>query len=638
MFVKNTLNHRHVTIGLYSVIGFIIALIYPFYALGMPKVLSPDEIFAIQKAAGKDYAINGLQADNPAEGWKIRFQANTVEIIPKSNLAKPALKLGFSRVGSSQKLHDLPVISRKMNGNRASYQRGLVEEWYINGPLGLEQGFVITRSFGKDLVLELNSSWAVKNQGNTISLSDGEQQWQLRALQAVDATGRKLPSAMKVEKGKIRFEVATNDALFPITIDPILSGSAPLTPADQAPFLGFGRSVAMSGDGKTAVLGTDKNAAYIYTRSASGWVQAQKLDKPGKLNCNANGSYFGWTAALSNDGKTIMVSASGILTLFSGIIPINYRYSCKELPVYVKKGKKWVLDKLITAPGVSNDALFGSSIAIAKNGKSAIVGAESTLCGDNVSRCGAVYLFERNKKRWKNQKAIVHNETYAPTRGYFGATTAISGDGQWALVGAPAGDSAWLLKKLSPKKGNWTLIQALRSPIGRLTKDFGSAVTLSAGGDRALISAESATNDIDCNGDFRDCGAVYSFVRQGDLLALESTFTAVDSSSFNSFGESLAMSAGGDRAVIGASGANCDFGNCGGVYLFNRSGPTWVQDNRTTGPIAGIVGPFGGNNGGRFGENVALSSDGKKLLAGAREDDCTLGEDCGFAYAYDLTP
>jgi FG-GAP repeat len=630
--------NRHVTIGLYSVIGFIIAFMYPVYALAIPKTLSPDEIFEIQKAAGKDYAIESSQADNPAQGWKIRFEANTVEITPKSNRATPVLQLGLSRVGSSQQLHNLPVIHRKMSGNLASYLRGPVEEWYVNGPLGLEQGFVVARPFGRDLVVELNSSWAVKNQGNTIQLSDGERQWQLGALQAVDATGRKLPSAMKAEMGKIRLEVATSNARFPVTIDPILSGSAPLTPTDQAPFLGFGRSVAMSGDGKTVVVGTDKNAAYIYTRSASGWVQTQKLDKPGKLNCNGNGSYFGWTAALSNDGKTIMVSASGILRLFSGIIPINYRYSCKELPVYAKKGKKWVLEKLITAPSVSNDALFGSSIAIAKNGKSAIVGAEGTLCADNVNQCGAVYLFERKGKRWKNQKAIVNNETYAPTRGYFGATTAISANGQWALVGVPAGDSAWLLKKLPPKRGGWTIAQALKSPIGRLTKDFGSAVAVSANGDRALISAESATNDIDCNGDFRDCGAVYSFVRQGELLALESSFTAVDSSSFNSFGESLAMSANGDRAVIGASGANCDFGNCGGVYLFNRSGSTWVQDSRTTGPIAGIVGPFGGNNGGRFGENAALSSDGKKLLVGAREDDCALGEDCGFAYAYDLSP
>jgi hypothetical protein len=93
--------NRHVTSGIYSVIGFIITLMYPVYALGMAKILSPDEISEIQKAAGKDYAIESSQADNPAQGWKIRFEANTVEITPKSNRATPVLQLGLSRVGSS---------------------------------------------------------------------------------------------------------------------------------------------------------------------------------------------------------------------------------------------------------------------------------------------------------------------------------------------------------------------------------------------------------------------------------------------------------------------------------------------------------------------------------------------------------
>ncbi len=415
---------------------------------------------------------------------------------------------------------------------------------------------------------------------------------------------------------------------------PYLTKKATLVASDQSAFLGFGRSVAISGDGNVAIIGSDNNVAYIFKRNKlGGWTQAQKLVKPSNLRCNSNGSWFGWSVALSEDGSTAMVGASGIFVFYSGFIPIHLFYSCSDLPVYKKQGSQWVLEKILTAPSVTTGDLFGSSVSLSQDGNRAIVGAQLTKCAANTDRCGAAYLFERGVNGWANSKKFVGATTYDIQSGFFGATTAMSADGLWALVGAPGGDTAWVFQDQITSTG-WKKIQTIKFPASRLTKDFGTALALSATGTRAVISAESTTNVADCKGDFNDCGAAYSFVRQGTQWNSESVFTATDSHSYNYFGESLALSADGKRVVVGTSSADCVNGNCGAAYLLDRVGTAWVQRGRVTGPTAGTG---GSDLGGNFGGAVSMDQAGSNLLVAARRDNCVAGKECGKVYYYELT-
>lgn len=419
-----------------------------------------------------------------------------------------------------------------------------------------------------------------------------------------------------------------------LAAEPYLIKKTTLVPSDESAFLGFGRSVSISGDGNTAIIGTDNNAAYIFKRnSMGGWTQTQKLVKPNNLRCNSNGSWFGWSVALSKDGSTAMVGASGIFVFYSGFIPIHLFYSCSDLPVYKKQGSQWVLEKILTAPSVTTGDHFGSSVSLSQDGNRAIVGAQLTKCAANTNRCGAVYVFERGINGWTNPKKFVGPTTYDIQSGFFGATTAISADGLWALVGAPGGDTAWVFQRQAAPAG-WKKMQTIKFPATRLTKDFGTAMVLSATGARAVISAESTTNVTDCTGDFNDCGAAYSFVRQGTLWNSESVFTAADSHSFNYFGESLTLSADGKRVVVGTSSADCVNGNCGAAYLFDRVGTAWVQRGRVTGPSAGTGGT---DLGGDFGGAVSMDQAGLNLLVAAHQDNCAAGKECGKVYHYELT-
>ncbi|MBK8816965.1 MAG: hypothetical protein IPN42_16290 [Methylococcaceae bacterium] len=589
-------------------------------------------IAKIQRDAGAEYALHGIQGRNPALDWRLQFHDDGVDIAEAKSNSERSLRIKLSRIGNAQHLVDLKSIKPEISKNRVSYRHPTVEEWYINGPLGLEQGFNVPHSMGNELVIELSTSWAAQSQGNAIELSEGDNRWYFGSLYAMDSTGKTLPSSMKVENGRIKLEVSTRHARFPIVIDPIITKKTTLAANDQTPFLGFGRSIALSSDGNTAVIGSDGNAAYIYKRTATGWALAQKLIKPTTLRCNStNPAWFGWSVAISKDGSTVMVGSSGIFTLYiGGFIPVPVFHSCGDLPVYRKQGTQWVLEKLLSTPNVSVDDMFGSSVSLSHDGNRAIVGAQLTKCTSIADICGAAYIFERGTNGWTSPKRFVSTTTYDASQGYFGATTAISGDGLWAFVGAPGGDTAWAFQRLAAPTG-WKQIQAIKFAPTRLTKDFGTALAMSAIGDRAVITAESTTNISDCKGDYNDCGAAYSFIRQGAIWKFESVFTATDSHSFNYFGESITMSGDGKRVVVGTNSADCVNGNCGAAYLFDRIGTTWVQQGRVTGPSAGLGGT---DLGGDFGGAVSIAYTGLSFLVAARRDNCVAGKECGKVYHY----
>lgn len=405
---------------------------------------------------------------------------------------------------------------------------------------------------------------------------------------------------------------------------------ATLTAADQTKFLGFGRSIALSGDGNTALIGSDDNAAYIFKRNNSTWTQVQKITKPKNLHCNNNGSWFGWSAALSHDGSTAMIGASGIFVYYSGFIPIYLFYSCSELPVYIKKNDHWVLEKLLTTADMDTQALFGASLALSGNGNTAVIGAQLTQCAANTETCGGAYFFERGATGWELRKSFRSTKINDVQGGFFGDTTAISADGLSALVGARAGNSVWAFTR---QANGWKQSQKISLPANQKAYAFGTALALSATGNRAIITAESASGPLNCKGDFSDCGAAFVYKRQASTWALETRFTANDAHDNNYFGESVALSADGKRAVIGTSNADCREGNCGAAYVFDWNGLAWLQRGRTTGPSAGLGGyDLGGN----FGGSVVLTPDGLKMLVAARQENCPAGKECGAVYYYPL--
>jgi hypothetical protein len=246
---------------------------------------------------------------------------------------------------------------------------------------------------------------------------------------------------------------------------------------------------------------------------------------------------------------------------------------------------------------------FGFSVALSADGTTALVGGPS----DDLFR-GAAWIFVRSGTRWVQQggKLIPRDEAGA---GQFGSTVALSADGTVALIGGPTADNdagaAWTFTR---SRTGWSQQGSKLTGSGQSgNAQFGSSVALSADGSAALIGGPK---------DDENRGAVWAFARVGSTWAQQGgKLTGQDDNASGSFGWSIALSADGVTALIGAPADNADRGV---VWPFVRTGSSWTPRGR---PL-GVNDAFAGAD---FGWSVALSADGATALIGGISDDAGTG-------------
>lgn len=120
--------------------------------------------------------------------------------------------------------------------------------------------------------------------------------------------------------------------------------------------------------------------------------------------------------------------------------------------------------------------------------------------------------------------------------------------------------------------------------------EFGSSVALD--GDTLVVGAPYEDSNAvgvgaQANNDAPDSGAVYVFTRSGGTWSQQAYLKASNPQAYDTFGASVAIS--GDTLVVGApgedsnetgltgTGTNDSALDSGAVYVFTRSGSTWVQ-------------------------------------------------------------
>jgi hypothetical protein len=185
----------------------------------------------------------------------------------------------------------------------------------------------------------------------------------------------------------------------------------------------------------------------------------------------------------------------------------------------------------------------------------------------------------------------------------------LSADGSTLLISAvgedcSAGPSCGAVYVLTQRFGTWTQEARLVAADPSAIDLFGNSVALTSEGGTVLVGAWQQ----DC-AKGPECGAVYVFTRgadgawSGSQKLLPSQIEA-----FDYFGASVAISGDGATALIGAFGASCANGipGCGTVYVFVRSGASWIE----AGEIPAPIGFFKES----FGSNIALSRDGQTAL------------------------
>jgi len=191
----------------------------------------------------------------------------------------------------------------------------------------------------------------------------------------------------------------------------------------------------------------------------------------------------------------------------------------------------------------------------------------------------------------------------------FGLAVALSADGHTALVGAP-GRTVGAAYVFVQHGGKWTEAQELDSPAGAAEDTYGLSVALSADGSTALVGAPT--------GDTDQAGIVYSYARQASTYVLSGRLTPPDGAFSDEFGASVSLSGLGNVALVGAP---IHDGYQGAAYVFVHGAHSWSEQREFVNP--GVAGSG-------YGISVSEAADGLAGVVGA-----PLGNDDvqGAAYA-----
>jgi hypothetical protein len=200
-------------------------------------------------------------ASNHAQNLSSRIGPDGLEVFPLETTQGAAsvqstLALRTVSFGSENGSRSLGVPRVASVENRIDLHYAALSEWFVNDERGIEQGWTIPAPppscTGAILRIEVEVSGLhaeIAGDGLSALFVDDAAKTRLRyqGLRAWDATGRDLPACLFSTSSGFEVRCEDGDALYPITVDPVLSGPAWTAESDQAS-AEFGLSVCGAGD------------------------------------------------------------------------------------------------------------------------------------------------------------------------------------------------------------------------------------------------------------------------------------------------------------------------------------------------------------------------------------------------------
>jgi len=185
----------------------------------------------------------------------------------------------------------------------------------------------------------------------------------------------------------------------------------------------FGKSVALSSDGTTALIGAPNvgSSTVFHASTQASWTTTST---PTATLTAAGGAFnVGWSVALSSDGTTALIGVN------NGLAPgAAYVF-------HVSSEASWATSSTPTATLTSAGAsgkLFGGAVSLSADGTTALIGGE----GETTS--GAAYIFDAiGEAAWTNSttpSATLTNAADTSADAFASAVT-LSSDGTTALLG-----------------------------------------------------------------------------------------------------------------------------------------------------------------------------------------------------------
>lgn len=352
-----------------------------------------------------------------------------------------------------------------------------------------------------------------------------------------------------------------------------------------------------------SAVSTDTGAVYVFTRTDKEWVQ----DAYVKSSYYAENLRFGETLALSGDGKTLAVGTTNDSLAGSGI----RMYQASSMPACLEY---YPSSRSSSSRTSSSSSSSSSSNSTSKSSSS----STSTSSYNGGTGSGSVHIFIRREDGWM-QQALMKNSN-AQQGDAFGASIALSADGNSMVVGASGEDSN--ATGVNADQSNDTCYY-FKDPDYIIEPECKEAGKYAI---RGLV----------------DNGAAYVFKRVNNIWEQEAYLKPSSTFIGTAFGASVDISGDGNTLVVGAAGdasnattvngnttQHIDYANTGAAYVFHRSGANWQQEafikpstltrHSGVGLVSNGNGTFGiqVNEGGQFGGFVNLSQDGNTLAVGS---------------------
>jgi hypothetical protein len=557
----------------------------------------------------------GISAWNPRQRLGMQFSPSGVNVLHGGT----GFRMALLAYGHGTSLVSVSAASPQVYGNRVEYHHGSLEEWYVNGPIGLEQGFTINRAPGTavqdqplTLVLTLSGDFvALRNNGKqslTLTAKANQSKLIYSGLSAHDATNKELPAWIELDGKQLLLRVDDSDASYPVVVDPLIQ-LAELTSSDGVSGDEFGFSVAISG--KTIVVGASQynsskvGAAYVFVEGPSGWAN---MTQTAKLTASdgAAGALFGSSVAFA-DSNTVVVGAPHAT--------VHGNQLQGEAYVFVKPGNGWVdmteTARLASSDGKAND-YFGYSVS--GLGNTIAVGASQA--SPQVQFQGAVYVFVK-RGSWKTTSHFTAKLTTSNAQGgdSMGVSVSLSRGSlsQRVLVaGAPGVNSQ--------RGAAYVFVE----PLGgwQTTSNFDAELTASDGQPDDLLgnSASISGNTVVAGAYLAKIGgnlfqgAAYVFVEPpSGWASMNETakLTASDGHFGDEFGYSVSVS--GKTAIIGASNDP----STNAAYVFRRPETGWVTTSHFNSKLTASDASIFGFSVASSGDTVVAGAIGNQALRGA---------------------
>jgi len=607
-------------------------------------------------------------APNRAQSLRTYFVEDGIRVVSRTEQT-PSWVWGLSVVGYGRGTTAWPLEEARLSPlrNRVDYDRGALDEWYVNDPRGLAQGFVLqvapeeaalssnlpafagsvappggvfgvdgSRLVHLDLALhgDLNPIVAADGQAVDFAIPGGAHAVRHGRLVAKAAGGQDLPAWIEgvadgVVRG-VRLLVDDTGGEYPITVELLVSSPAWTAESNQV-FAAFAWSVATAGDVDgdgyaDVIVGAPEydggetfggGRAFVYRGSPSGLAAAPSWRAEG----DRTGAKFGRSVATAGD-----VNGDGYSDVIVGA------------PWYNNKGRAFVF--LGSASGLRHSpawtkttssfaALYGSAVGttgdVNGDGYSDIVVGAPSYAGNDA---GATFVYAGSPSGPSTSAAWV--TVGDRTRGYFGASVGtagdVNGDGYADLVVGAAGDwfvgvAAQALVYLGSDTGlsttpSWTV----ETDPGPSWMQVGTAGDVNGDGYADVIVGDPTNR------------RVLAFLGSSSGPSPSPAWTVEsDPDQYNDHLGSSVGTAGdvnGDGyadVVVGAYSYDAPQGegNEGKVfvYLGSASGlspsPTWTEEGEAGRFLGRVVGTAGDVNGDGYAEVIVASSERVSVFPGS---------------------